>query len=232
MSKVKTVAPNSTGSRAIRSLESTVGNFANRLQRKLKEQEAQKDHSQQEDSKRRELILRTMTNIRKALQEPSKTYLGERFHFELEVGDWEGWPKVTLRLIDHLEPNANRFCLTVSVNDQRQQGTILIRLNSDQLLGRADLAREGQYERLALILRKSVRNYLDIVGKYVLDPKKPEEILEQATKPLHVENEPPSDAIEAKLKDENFFEEARESQDDNRVESSQEIDPILADRNF
>lgn len=169
---------------ALASLGSTFGNFENRIKRKLKEQEVKDDQSQREAEARHSLMLQAMATIRKALQETCKINLGDRFEFELDVSDWEGWPRVELNLIDAFAPDRIQYGLVVTANDKRERGRVQIGTRQGEVLGFVHLCDAAEYKRLPVCLKKSVRNFLDEVGAYVLDPVAPEDLLEVQSRAL------------------------------------------------
>ena len=206
-------------SSTLNSLGSTVGSFANRINRGLKEQEIKQDQVLRARDNRHTLMLRSMTSIRKALQETCKIKLGERFGFDLEISDWEGWPRVELRLIDHLAPNWSELALIVTANDHKELGVIQLNMKTGQILGRLELCQLQEVERIPVILKRAVREYLDLVGAYVLDPIKPEDLIETASRALDVDG---LDETAKKLRGENMFSEIEEYSPNSNLVSQDE----------
>ncbi|RMG39998.1 MAG: hypothetical protein D6719_12125 [Candidatus Dadabacteria bacterium] len=193
-----------TTTEAINTLESTVGTFATRINRKLREKEELNDVSAKLREARHALMLQAMTTIRKALQETCKVKLGERFYFDMIVSDWEGWPRVDLNLVDSVAPARVDYSLIVTANDRNDRGTVKIATKSGEILGQVQLANGDEFKRLPLILKRSVRQFLDVVAAYVLNPPAPEEMLETLAKPLE-DVDPEQDAIAAALLNEDVF---------------------------
>lgn len=208
---------------AVGSLESTVGTFAVRLQRRLQEQAAEQSKSQKLTDERHSRMLQAMTTIRKALSETGKINLGKRFQFKVKVTDWEGWPRVELALVDNLITDRNSHALIVSANDRNNAGTILMSTNADLVLGRTQLAQPGELEKLPKILKKAVRDFLDTVSAYVLNPRNPAEELKAIELP---HEEAASDEIAAKLEGANLFTEETDYGNDNQVEDAGEMKPV------
>lgn len=202
------------------SLESTVDNFASRLQRRLKEKETESDHSERAKEARHGRMLKAMTTIRKALQETCKIKLGDRFSFDLEVNDWEGWPRVELNLIDSFAPERIDYGLIVSANDRNELGTVLLSLRSGEMLGKIQLADPEQFAKLPLMLKRAVRGYLDIIADYVLNPKKPEELLEVQSQRIEDEE---LDAVDKELQTVDVFSEDHVDYNENRVETDESL---------
>lgn len=226
---LETAADDELVSETIDSLGSTVGNFANRIARKLREQEVLEDHSQKVTEQRQGRVLQAIATIRKVLNETRKIKLGKRFFLDLRVDDWEGWPRIELNLIDNKMPERIDYGLLVSANDRRERGTVRIALRSGQLLGHFELAEPEEMKRIPLVLKKSVRSFLDAVAEYVLNPVKPSETIEEQTKNLDAEkNEAPPDVHARQLAKENLFSEDIYS-DENRVSlNPNEANPLEA----
>ena len=210
----------------LQSVGNTVGTFAHRLQRKLKEQQVQQSESDKLRESRHALIYQAMTTIRKALAETGKIKLGDRFRFRLQVSDWEGWPKVELLLVDSVAPERVDYFLEVTANDRNDLGTILIKTNGKEVLGRLQLHDPREFKRLPVILKRAVRQYLDVIAAYVLNPKKPEELLEVQAKNL--EEEAPVDRVSSALQGANVFAEEDNFASDNLVEEESGEDVPLA----
>ncbi len=212
----KTSAPRESSSI---SLGSTFDVFENRLQRKLQKKESNDSAAQEATDARHTRMLKAMNTIRKALQDTSRIRLGSRFSFQLDVVDFEGWPKINLTLIDNVAPDRKDFGLVISANDRQGLGTINIVSLPNTVLGRVQLKDPAEMERLPLLLKKSVRDFLDVVADYVLNPKKPEELIDVQARNLD-EDEP--DSIDTKLSGVELFSDELDIADDNRVESVSE----------
>lgn len=80
--------------------------------------------------------------------------MGERFYLQLQVSDWEGWPRLDLRLVDRLAPTRIDHSLVVSVNDCRAQGWIGFTGRNNEVFGSLELANATELERIAPVLKK------------------------------------------------------------------------------
>lgn len=221
--KAKRKGASQTSEPAI-SLDSTVSTFSNRLKRKLKEQEVKEDATQRDAEARHALMLQAMNTIRKALLDTSKIRLGDRFRFALAVDDWEGWPRVRLNLIDNLAPELIEYALVVSANDRNQFGTILITERNGKLLGKLQLCEAEAIKKLPLLLKKTVRKFLDQVADYVLNPKKPEDLLDSQTQIIEV---PELDEIDQSLqKTDVFTDDDHDKTRENVLDIMDDPDPI------
>lgn len=157
------------------SLGSTLGNFATRMKRKLRERENRDEESQRDTECRHSRMLQALNIIRRALQETGQIQLGDRFELGFEVSDWEGWPRLSLNLLDRLIPDRIDYALLVTAHDRKALGTVELRMKSGQLLGQVHLQSESELERIPVVLKRAVRSFLDAVAEYVLNPAAPTE---------------------------------------------------------
>ncbi len=204
---------------AVDSLGLTLGNFASRIKRKLKEQESRQEESLKETELRHNRILQALNIIRRALQETGQIQLGERFQLELDVSDWEGWPRLSLNLMDSLVPHKVDYALIVTAHDRKGLGSVELRMKSGALLGEVHLQNEAELEKIPLVLKKSVRTFLDVVTEYVLAPENPSEPKQVESSLLLTSDEDVLDEHAEKLLQENLFLEDDYSVNDNRVDS-------------
>ena len=166
----------------ITSLGLTADAFASRLKRKLREQERQEDALARARELRHQAIMKAMMTIRRALQETCKTDLGKRFFFELDVSDYEGWPKIELNLLDRLMPDKITYGLVVSGNDRNEIGAILLsHRHNSEMLGRLELANLEDLNKLPTVLKTALRRFLDTAAQYVLNPISEKEIKDEGT---------------------------------------------------
>jgi hypothetical protein len=196
-------------------LGATVENFASRLKRQLKEQEIAQSESAKASQERQALLLKAMTGVRKALQEASKISLGERFSFDLDISDWEGWPRLELRLVDGAAPDLLTQSLIAIANDSNGLGTLQLTMRSGEILGTVHLRDENEYSRLPLLLKKGLRTFLDVVSNAVLNPTNLADTIAGQTRALEgTEEEIPGQS----LRDEDVFSEELYTPDSNRAE--------------
>jgi hypothetical protein len=202
-------------------LGATVGNFASRIRRKLKEQEVQQSESCKAAGQRQALMLKAMTGVRKALQEAAKISLGQRFYFELDISDFEGWPRLELKLVDSMAPDVQTQSLIATTNDRNELGTLQLQMRSGEVLGRVHLRDEDEFARLPLIMKKSLRTFLDVVSHAVLNPTAVTETLASHTAPLEeIETDPSS----ADLREQNVFDDEPAYRGaDNRAEVIEDV---------
>ena len=214
----------SSGDEKTPGIDSTVGSFASRIRKQLQEQAEQSVESERATKTRHSLMMQAMTNIRRALSEACRIELGERFSFKLETGDWEGWPRVELRLVDSVSPKSLDHALVVTATDRRESGSIIIDTKDGKRLGHVGLLNPDEFPRVQVVLKRALRDFLDTVGAYILNPKKPSEMIEHQTKPIETGS---FDVIGAKLENEELFsDEDNYSPNQNTVDLDDDGAPI------
>lgn len=199
------------------------------MQRRIKEQEAKQSESKKANESRRTLMLQAMTTVRKALSATARISMGDRFSFAIEVGDWEGWPRVDLNLVDSLAPERCEHALIITAYDRKGAGTIQLNLRSGEVLARLHVDDPIELEKLPLILKKTVREFLDIVAEYVLNPKSAEDLVEVQSKPINhaiFDTDEQSDPTQNELGTEDLFGQELPERNDNRVDAAPEVRPL------
>lgn len=214
---------------AIGSLGSTVGSFESRINRKLAEQAEQSTQAEIEAQQRNDRILQALNTIRRALQETQKIKLGERFKLDLDVNDWNGWPRLDLNLVDSLDPENSEFTLIVTAHDRKESGSVEFRTNTGEHLGSVALTTDAELGKIPVVLKRAVRAFLDSVAEYVLNPKSAEELLQGR---IELEEETP-DPEAQKLQSVDVFEEGEVHYDKNQVQHEGEAPlPSSIDASF
>lgn len=197
------------------SLGSTVDVFESRLQRKLKQQEVVQDCSRREAELRHARMLQAMTTIRKAIQDTCKIKLGDRFYFQVDVLDFEGWPKVELLLVDSVAPSRRDYGLAIGAHDRNESGTVYFATLTSRLLGSVELSDEDEFQKIPLLLKKTVRTFLDTVADYVLNPPEPHELVEVQAQAIHMDDE--LDEIKEELSTADLFSDELDGLEQNLV---------------
>lgn len=200
-------------SQTLEEVGSTVGTFAQRLQRKLKAKAVEEDQVQRASETRTSIILKAMSSVRKALQEASRVQLGKRFSLRCTNDDWEGWPRVKLDLIDRVSPTTIKYGLIITSKDSNDTGYINISLASGELITKLLFSEASDLQKLPLSLKKALRDFLGIIEQYVLDPESPDESLEIQTRAItdNLETTP-----DPKLNEEDLFTSGSESNPDDK----------------
>lgn len=203
-------------------LEDTVGVLASRIARKLKEKDIQQSEQDRATEARKGLILEAMNAIRKALQETLRINLGERFSLDIDIDDWEGWPRIQLCLIDYYAPEHIEHALIASANDRKGMGTIQLSTKTGKILSQVNLTERAELNKLPAMLKKSVRDFLELIAVYILNPVKPEQMLQQQSKPIETDEH---ELAGNPLRDTDVFEE-KTHKDENFVSAVHEVRPI------
>ena len=220
-----TAAPNDKTTELVDSVGSAVESFAQRFQRKLKEKESEVDATQRATEARHALMLQAMNTIRKALAETVKINLGARFSLAVDISDWEGWPRIQVKLVDAVAPSHSAFVLAIIAHDRQEMGCINMTLNSEKLLAQAFLKDPEEFKRLPLMLKRAIREYRDTGAPYVLNPPDPRQVFEAHSKALHMDDEPETSA-DSELSEVDVFTE--ESYGDSNIVTSGDVSPVDA----
>jgi len=203
-----------------------VDSFAGRISRRLEEKERAESASAQATQERYHLIMQGLTIIRKALQEACKIRLGERFSLTTTTTDSDGWPKITLQVRDSLAPGWNELFVQAHANDRQGEGLLTIDTQSGQRLLQLSVAERDPLQRLPIHLKKALRVFLDQVGTYVIDPRRPEDLISVQTRAIDTE---PSDQVsENPLSEENVFNDTTPTNSDTLVEQP-DLQPLSVD---
>ncbi len=164
-------------------LSSTTQAFNARIQRKKREQEKVLGEAERLAKQRHLLVLHALMNIRKSLRDVTRIDLGDRFHFSLHADDWQGWPRLSVKLTDSLIADADHPIFRVTAHDRQARGAIEIEYDPSQSAESISLLSEADIKRLPNLLKKCVRAFLDLTGDIVLEAeRRTEEVI--AEKPI------------------------------------------------
>lgn len=202
----------------------TLGSFASRLKKQLDNKNETEAKRLVESEIKRALLLKGINSIRKALQETTRISLGDRFSFDLDVSDIEGWPKIDLRLADADAPESDTPTFSVKPIQRDETSVVQMSLETGEILARVDVHSENDLEKLALAVKKSIRSFLDIVENYVMNPKS----VDKATAIVlsHEEKEEEIDDLGQTLANENLFIEDEAWQNSNVAEVESDVKPL------
>lgn len=199
-------------------LSATTQAFNTRIQRKKREQEKVLSEADRLAKQRHTFMIHALMNIRKSLRDVTRIDLGDRFHFALVADDWQGWPRLSVRLVDALLPEADYPFLRVTAHDRQSRGMIEIEFDPSQAPDSISLVSETELRRMPNVLKKCVRAFLDLVGDIVLEAERRTEDIaaEGAIQNRHLEEladldtEPApdlsGDLFQDDARDENFLE--------------------------
>lgn len=165
-------------------LSGTALAFKNRIDRKKREQEKILSKAEEITRARHALMLRALMNIKRSLTDVTRIDLGDRFSFQLIADDWNGWPRLGIRLHDDVQPVAEYPSLQVSAHDRHARGTVEILYDPKQAPECLSLSIAADLQRLPTVLKKCVRTYLDVVGDIVVHLENSDEPYEEG----HIES--------------------------------------------
>lgn len=154
---------------AIGDLSATVGAFSNRFQNRKKAQEEADESAKKSRQVRHGLMLCALVDIRRALVDLSRIDLGNRFSLDLLADDYSGWPRITVRLSDERQLEKEFSTFQVTAHDRGESGTIEIVCDESRKPERINIHKQSDLVNLAVVLKSSVRNYLDLVGDIVMN---------------------------------------------------------------
>ncbi len=150
-------------------LASTARAFNTRIRERKKAQEQALDEAEKAAHVRHGTMIKALVRIRKSLREVIRIDLGERFSFFLQADDWQGWPRLAIRLQDQDLPEEEYPSLVVTAHDRQAKGMIEILYDQNLSASQISLLREQDLQRLPKLLRKCVRTYLDTIADIVLE---------------------------------------------------------------
>lgn len=197
----------------ISGLETTVEGFAARLQQKLTQKALAEDDQLVRQKARQSVVLHGLKTIRRAFQDTCRIALGDRFSLGLKVDDFEGWPRLRLMLIDKFAPANIEYVLAVTAFNRPERAGIEFRDVSNKAIGRILLEDDNKLDRLPAVLKKQVREYLDKVAEYVLNPRPVSDVVTEGVPTEKIEERPEDKLLAA----ENLFMEESLLQNNNVV---------------
>ncbi len=150
-------------------LASTARAFNTRIRERKKAQELAQGEAEKAAYQRHATMIQALVRIRKSLRDVIRIDLGERFSFQLHADDWQGWPRLSIRLHDADLPEEEYPSLTVTAHDRQAKGVIEILYDLNLGANQISLLREQDSKRLPKLLRKCVRTYLDTIADIVLE---------------------------------------------------------------
>lgn len=148
-------------------LGSTTQAFSARFQQQRKLLRETSDQAELDTKQRQSLIMRTITAARRSLMDVVKIDMGDRFEFILDVDDWNGWPRVTIYVVDIEEPYQKGPKFLISAHERKLSATVEISPGNKPTIA-VNLIEKNAETKFPSILRRAVRNYLDEVSELVL----------------------------------------------------------------
>lgn len=153
-------------------IRATTKAFNTKIQQKKKEQERFLDEAEKKSRIRQSYIIQALVGMRKSLREVTRLDMGERFHFAVITDDWMGWPRVTLKVIDHelIDAEYPHFQILGGYRDEKAQ--IDIDLGDSENVLTYNLVSEADVKKLSGVFKKSVRSFLDMIGDVILQAER------------------------------------------------------------
>jgi len=134
------------------------------------------------------LILEALSDTRAALSEILRIDLGTRYQLQLEISDWEGWPRLELRLIDSLTDFIPGFRgvvkehLSSGAIERSGRGMIFLALNYREVLAQFVVSEERDLEALPQAILEAVQHFLGRVT--LVAHEQPERCSLEQSKPV------------------------------------------------
>lgn len=153
-------------------IRATTQAFNTKIQQKKKEQERELDEAASRTRQRYSYIVQAMVGMRKSLREVTRLDLGKRFYFSVQTDDWQGWPRVTLAVVDQTLPDAEYPHFQILGGYREDKAQIDINLGDDDNVLTYNLASETDVRKLSGNFKKSVRSYLDMIGDVILQAER------------------------------------------------------------
>ena len=186
-------------------LKSTADAFSTLISAKIKEQEIKVGEAEQALQDRHMRMLKSLMEIRRSLSDICRIDLGKRFDFTILKDDWQGWPRITVKLIDLLQPNDDLPYLQVTAHDRGGQGIIEVFYLSLQKPYAVSVVDENEWEHLPQILKRAVRGFLDLVTETIIKLSSQNETDDEDQKNLATKNLTDFEEQNINLHDESLF---------------------------
>ncbi|MCB0343511.1 MAG: hypothetical protein KDD66_00260 [Bdellovibrionales bacterium] len=149
-------------------LSATVGAFEIRFQKKKVEKEAAQNIAEQAAQLRQQALLKALMSIRKSLAKVARIDLGDRFKFDMDVDDWQGWPRITINLRERFSQKSDYPFFQVMAHDRKGQAIIELIYCTIEQRERLSITDESDLLKMPAILKKCVRTFLDTVEAQIL----------------------------------------------------------------
>jgi hypothetical protein len=164
MSEKTTKASKTTGT-----IKKAVDSFQGIIDQKKKAMEEAMFEAEKTTRVRQDRLIQALVKVRKALRDVAALDMGKRFYLEMKKDDWEGWPRIILRLVDSENPTGELPELVVISHDRQDSGTLEIKYANKLTPITISLADEKQVAKVSNVLKKCLRDHLEMVGDLVVD---------------------------------------------------------------
>jgi len=150
-------------------LSTTLDAFESRIQLRKTAKRVAESEAEKTQKIRQKLLLTSMMNIRRSLAQLTKIDLGDNFSLTLDADDWQGWPRLLVRLEDLSDPRKEYPAFQVVAHDRLERAQVEIAQTNIPKTEKLSLIDQGDLARLPAVLKRSVRSYLDLVEKAVVE---------------------------------------------------------------
>ncbi len=164
MSEKTTKAGKTTGT-----IKKAVDSFQGIIDQKKKAMEEAMLEAEKTTRARQDRLIQALVKIRKAVRDVATLDMGKRFYLDMRKDDWEGWPRITLRLVDSKNPTGELPELVVISHDRQDSGTLEIKYANQLTPVTISLADEKQVAKVTSILKKCLRDHLEMIGDLVVE---------------------------------------------------------------
>ncbi len=156
-------------------LETTLNAFSRRLNDKKQQREIQNQKSLHEEFSRHKRMLNAIGSIRKSLIEMTRIELEFKYKLQMVQDDYLGWPRISVKLINLLDPTKELHALTVIANDRNGTGNIEISYRKNEKSIIISVKESSNLSKLPSLIKRATRLYLEDIEEIVLNKYKKEE---------------------------------------------------------
>jgi len=150
-------------------IKKAVDSFQGIIDQKKKAMEEAILETEKTTRKRQTRLINSLVRIRKSMREVAKLDMGDRFKLQLVNDDWEGWPRMVLKIVDSRNPTGELPELIVTSHDRQDSATIEIKYAKKLNAEVVSLAEEGKEAKVSTILKKCLRDHLEMIGDMVIE---------------------------------------------------------------
>ena len=149
--------------------DATVNAFQGRMNRQMKAREEALQEADEATRNRQTRVLEELLKVRKSFRQVEQIDLGDRFNFRLDLDDWEGWPRMSMVLVDSQNPVAEFPQLQATANDRQEDGMLEILYANKKEPETLELGNILNVRKVPSLLKKCVREHLDLVAELIME---------------------------------------------------------------
>lgn len=142
--------------------------FSTRIRRKKKDKQMETSQAELATRLRQNNMLELLATVRRSLIEVTKVDMGERFSLRVATDDWQGWPRISLHLVDLHNQNAECPTFQVVAHDRLEKGVLEINPGLEEHRSVFSLADNDGTDYFHLLLKGGIRTYLDYVTEFII----------------------------------------------------------------